>query len=212
MRSRFAVFTMLVAVSAMGAGCATKGWVRDMMGKERTQTERQIADVGEQTKATGARVSEVERSVEGASRAAQAAHERADSAFGRAEQADQRLSRLWSKRHERQQVESVDILFGFDKWDLNDGAQTALLNVVRELRANQNLSVDLAGFTDPTGPAEYNIRLSQRRVEAVRRFLVQQGIELPRIHSVGLGVLPEKGIANDKKRRVTVRLMLAAAD
>lgn len=216
MGSRFAVLTALVIVSAMGAGCATKDWVRDLMGKERTQTEKQFADTetrfSTETKATTAKVGEVERSVEGVNRSAQAAQERADGAFNRADQADQRLTRLWSKRYDRQQVESIDVLFGFDRADLNDGAQTTLLNLVRELRGNQNLTVDLTGYADPVGTAEYNVRLSQRRVESVRRFLVQQGIELPRINLVGMGVLPDTAIPNEKKRRVTVRLMIAAAD
>ncbi|HSE92854.1 MAG TPA: OmpA family protein [Methylomirabilota bacterium] len=219
MQSRFAVLAALVVVSAMGAGCATKGWVRETVGKERTQTDSQIAGVegrvgleAKRAEQTTARVGEIERSVEGFGRATQAAQERADAAFARADQTDQRLTRLWSKRHERQQVETLDVLFGFDRADLDDGAQTALLNIVRELRANQNLSVDLTGYADPAGAAEYNVRLSQRRVESVRRFLVQRGIELPRINSVGMGVLPDAGVPNDKKRRVTLRLMVAAAE
>jgi outer membrane protein OmpA-like peptidoglycan-associated protein len=198
MRSRFAVLAVLVTVSTMGAGCATKGWVRETVGKERTQTEKQIADAEGRAGADAkARVGEVERSVEGLSRSAQAAQERAEGAFSRAEQTDQRLTRLWSKRHDRQQVETLDVLFGFDRADLNDGAQTALLNLVRELRGNQNLTVDLTGYADPVGAREYNVRLSQRRVESVRRFLVQQGIELPRIHFVGMGVHDEAGVPND---------------
>jgi len=53
------------------------------------------------------------------------------------------------------------------------------------------------------------VGLSQRRVEAVRRFLVEKGVELPRIHLVGLGPITEKGTPNDQKRRVTVNLMVA---
>jgi len=44
----------------------------------------------------------------------------------------------------------------------------------------------------------------------VRRHLVEQGIELPRIHSVGLGPIADKGVPDEKKRRVTVRLMVPA--
>jgi outer membrane protein OmpA-like peptidoglycan-associated protein len=46
----------------------------------------------------------------------------------------------------------------------------------------------------------------------VRRFLVEKGIELPRIHLVGLGPIMEKGTPNDQKRRVTVKLMVAKED
>jgi len=240
MRSRVTVLLVLVTASLVGAGCATKGWVREQVGLERSQTDKQVSDVegrvGTEAKrvdATTARVGEVEkqvegvnksventnrsvesvsRSVEGVSKSAQAAQDRADSALARAEQSDQRLTRLWTKRYDRQPVDTQEVLFKFGRADLEDGAQTLLLGVVRELKGNPNLSVDLVGYTDPVGPQEYNMQLSQRRVEAVRRFLVQQGIEMPRINFVGLGVLSETGIPNDKKRRVTVRTMVAAAD
>ena len=246
MRSRFTVLTVLVAMSLIGAGCATTEWVRDLMEKERGKTDSQMVEVkgrvGTEAKRVDeavARVSDIERSVEvvnrsvegvgrsvevvnrsvegvnrsveQVSRSTQAAQERADAAFSRAEQSDQRLTRLWAKRNEVQQVEAMEVLFKFDRADLDDGAQTTLLGVVRLLKGNQNLTVDLVGYADPVGTQEANVQLSQRRVEAVRRFLVQQGIELSRINSVGLGVLSEAGIPDDKKRNVIVRLMVAVA-
>jgi OmpA family len=65
--------------------------------------------------------------------------------------------------------------FGFDRWDLDDRAQTALGEVVSELKKNAALSVVLEGYTDPQGAGAYNMELSQRRVEAVRRYLVGRG-------------------------------------
>ena len=77
------------------------------------------------------------------------------------------------------------------------------------MKENVRLTVDLQGYADPVGTYAYNVGLSQRRVEAVRRFLVEKGVELPRIHLVGLGPITEKGTPNDQKRRVTVNLMVA---
>jgi len=125
----------------------------------------------------------------------------------RADGVDERLTRLWSSRHKRQDVESMDVTFGFDRWELDDGAQTTLLGFIKELQANPNLTVDLTGYTDPTGGVPYNIGLSQRRVEAVRRFLVSKGVALPRIQAIGLGVLDDGALTDAQKRRVTVRLM-----
>ena len=104
-------------------------------------------------------------------------------------------------------MESLDVTFGFDRWDLEDGAQTALISFIKELQANPNLTVDLTGYTDPAGGVPYNIGLSQRRVEAVRRFLVARGVALPRIQSIGLGILEDTALPDAQKRRVTVRLM-----
>ena len=90
------------------------------------------------------------------------------------------------------------------------GAQTALLSLVKELRENPKLIVDLEGYTDSVGPREYNVQLSQRRVEAVRRYLVDKGVDMPRIQWIGLGQLPDRGTQEDqaKNRRVTLKMMI----
>jgi OOP family OmpA-OmpF porin len=100
------------------------------------------------------------------------------------------------------------VYFGFDRSDLDDGAQTVLLALVKELQANPSLTVELAGYTDTKGPREYNYQLSQRRVEAVRRFLVDKGVGLSRIQAVGLGPVIAAQTPEAQKRRVTARLML----
>jgi outer membrane protein OmpA-like peptidoglycan-associated protein len=61
------------------------------------------------------------------------------------------------------------------------------------------------------GPVPYNLQLSQRRAEAVRRFLVQSGVELHRIQAIGLGVAPATPQAKTppaQYRRVAVKLSL----
>ncbi len=47
--------------------------------------------------------------------------------------------------------------------------------------------VEVEGFTDKTGPREYNLALSRRRADAVVRYLVDKGVPLRRIHMIGLG-------------------------
>ncbi len=193
----------LVAVTAAGlllSGCATKDWVRDMMGKQSADTDSKIGEQKIRVEGMGFRMAKVEEH-------AAKAGERAEAAHVRAEAVDQRLTRLWTNRNQRQDVESLDVTFGFDRWELEDGAQTALLGFIKELQANPNLTVDLTGYTDPTGGVPYNVGLSQRRVEAVRRFLVAKGVALPRIQSIGLGILDDNALSDAQKRRVTVRLM-----
>jgi outer membrane protein OmpA-like peptidoglycan-associated protein len=120
-----------------------------------------------------------------------------------------RLTTLWANRHTRSPVETLDVQFRFDRWDLSDSAQTGLVTIVKELKQNDKLAVELMGYTDPTGDREYNIQLSQRRVEAVRRFLVANSVELWRIHSVGLGPILDRETPREKKRRVTVKLTIS---
>jgi outer membrane protein OmpA-like peptidoglycan-associated protein len=194
------------AILLVASGCATKDWVNKLVGQKEAEIDQRVGTrvgavesrVGEQ----GQRINEVGENVT-------QVRTRADAAYSRADEVNDRLSRLWNGRHKRQLVETIHVQFGFDKWDLTDGAQTALAQVVKDLRQNPNLTVDLEGYTDPVGAPAYNIGLSQRRVESVRRYLIEQGAEMPRVHSIGLG--PLNGQAREehaKLRRVTVRLMV----
>ena len=51
----------------------------------------------------------------------------------------------------------------------------------------QVLSVEVGGHTDPTGTEEKNLRLSQRRAEAVRAYLIDAGVEASRVTAKGYG-------------------------
>ena len=107
------------------------------------------------------------------------------------------------------QIGAVDVLFAFDRSDLNHTAQASLQALLTKLRENPKLSVELAGYADSAGARDYNLRLTQKRVEAVRRHLVDSGVAPARIRSAGLGQLPDRGTPEEraKNRRVTVKLM-----
>jgi outer membrane protein OmpA-like peptidoglycan-associated protein len=83
-----------------------------------------------------------------------------------------------------------------------------LLGLVKDLQASPNLTVELVGYTDMKGTREYNYSLSQRRVDAVRRFLVEKGVQTGRIQAVSLGALSDRGVPEAQKRRVSARLMI----
>ena len=192
---------LLVGAVVAATGCATKGWVNELVSKKEAQVDQRFA----QTEATLAQVGDGARA---AKDRAEAAKDRAEAAYGRADEVNSRLTRLWSNRQKRDVVETVHVQFGFDRADLTDGAQTALLAISKDLRDNPLLSVDLEGYTDSTGPREYNIGLSQRRVESVRRFLIGNGADLSRIYHVGLGPLNGGKEKPALQRRVTVRVMI----
>ncbi len=199
--AHFTRITVLVpAVLVAVSGCATKGWVGDLMGKKEVEIGQRMDGLGEEIKSTQANLGETTQIARGAG-------ERADAAMSKAGNVDGRLSRLWSNRYNQKAADAVEVYFGFDRADLSDGAQTALLDVVKALRASPTLIVRLGGFTDPTGTRDYNYGLAQRRVEAVRRFLVAKGVELSRVQAIGMGPLEDRKIPEEKKRRVTVTLM-----
>jgi len=188
----------LVLVVVATTGCATKDWVNDKLGKRQAQMDDRLARVDGAVKEAG-----------DATRTAQG---RADAAYGRADEVNTRLTRVWNGRSKRNVVETLEVQFGFDRSDLSDGAQTALLGVVKELKTNADLTVDLEGYTDPTGTRDYNVGLSQRRVESVRRYLIENGADLARINSIGMGPLVAANAEHAKLRRVTVRLMVNPTD
>jgi outer membrane protein OmpA-like peptidoglycan-associated protein len=193
----------LVAVS----GCATKDWVRDLMGKKEVEIGQRMDGLSGEIKTTQGDVKTTQANLSETTQVARGAGERADAAMGKAGNVDGRLTRLWQNRYNQKAVDTVEIYFGFDKADLSDGAQTALVGVVKELQASPTLIVRLGGFTDPTGKRDYNYLLAQRRVESVRRFLVEKGVELSRVQAIGMGPLEDRGVPEEKKRRVTVTLM-----
>src|SRR2546425_11587802 len=155
---------------------------------------------------------QVDVAVKDVGAAACTAQGRAEAAYGRADEVNARLTRVWTGRNKRNVVETLHVQFAFDRSDLSDGAQTALLGVVKELQTNPDVSVDLEGYTDPTGTRDYNVGLSQRRVESVRRYLIGNGADIARIHSVGVGQLEAASNEHAKLRRVTVRLMVNPTD
>jgi outer membrane protein OmpA-like peptidoglycan-associated protein len=199
------IAVLLPAVLMTLSGCATKDWVRDLVGKRQVETDQRV---DQKVDAVNTQVKAVEASLGDTTQLARGANEKADAAMTKATNVDSRLTRVWSNRYNQKAVDTVDIYFGFNQADLSDGAQTALLGVVKELDASPTLVVQLGGFTDPKGTKNYNYTLAQRRVDAVRRFLAEKGVQLSRVQAIGMGSLDDPAIPDDKKRRVTVTLMI----
>jgi outer membrane protein OmpA-like peptidoglycan-associated protein len=199
------IAVLLPAVLMTASGCATKDWVRDLMGKKEVEIDQRM---DQRVDTVNNQIKTVEASLGETTQLARGAGERADAAMAKAGGVDSRLTRIWSNRYNQKAVDTVEVYFGFDQTDLSDGAQTALLGVVKELEASPTLVVRLGGFTDPKGTRNYNYTLAQRRVEAVRRFLADKGVQLSRVQAIGMGSLDDPGIPDDKKRRVTVTLLI----
>jgi len=215
MRKVMKIGVLLPVAVLLVSGCATKGFVRDMFAKKDVEidqrfvkVEGQVEGVNTEVKGINTEVKGVTTQVKSLEGAVADARSRADAAMTKAEGVDTRLTRLWSNRYNQKTADTLEVYFGFDKAELTDGAQTALLGVIKELQGNPTLVVELGGYTDPKGTVDYNYGLSQRRVEAVRRFLVEKGIPLSRVQAVGLGPITAKETPDEKKRRVTVKMMV----
>ncbi len=77
--------------------------------------------------------------------------------------------------------------FDFDKWNIKPADDRTLDDFAAYLKDNPGARVEIAGHTDSTGTASYNMGLSERRANAVKQYLVREGVEDYRITTVGYG-------------------------
>ncbi len=84
-------------------------------------------------------------------------------------------------------VNISDVLFDFNKYTLKPGAREKLAKVSGILLAYPGLKIQLEGHTDSVGSDEYNMTLSQQRADAVRTYMVSQGVPAETVTAVGLG-------------------------
>lgn len=77
--------------------------------------------------------------------------------------------------------------FDNDKADLRPEALTVLDQAADSLKEWGDVKVEVAGHTDSVSSDKHNLRLSQRRAEAVRRYLISKGIAADRLTAKGYG-------------------------
>lgn len=204
MRHGVGVLVVLVVPILLANACASRSWTRTLFAKQEAQIDERFLGVDRRTDkqserlvTLGSQVMTLETSLAETAEVARAAHERAEVALARTD-----------GLRTRALVGTVHVRFDVNRSDLDDRAELALTSVVGQLRKNPALTVDLEGFTDPTGSRGYNLRLSLRRVEVVRRYLLGRGVESPRIvQSSGVGELRDPNLPDEHKRRVSVKLM-----
>jgi outer membrane protein OmpA-like peptidoglycan-associated protein len=80
-----------------------------------------------------------------------------------------------------------DILFDYDKSNIRASETSKITEIVDFMKANSNMQAGLDGFADPRGSNAYNMKLSDRRVKAVKDALVAGGISADRIRTIAQG-------------------------
>jgi len=84
-------------------------------------------------------------------------------------------------------VNVSDVLFDTASSTLKPGAREKLARVAGILATHPDLKIEIEGHTDSVGSDDYNQRLSERRAESVRAYLVQQKIPPAEVAAVGFG-------------------------
>ena len=106
------------------------------------------------------------------------------------------------------------ITFKFDSSTLDAAQQPILDEIAQAVTGNNDAFIVLAGRTDDVGDQNYNVRLGERRVEAVRRYLaVEKGVPVYKIHEISFGsaqpIAPNDSKENrEKNRAVSITLMV----
>jgi len=89
-----------------------------------------------------------------------------------------------------------NVLFQRGTTNLVDSSYVELDKVIEMMNQNPGIEIELGGHTDNRGAARANLKLSQERVDKVKQYLVENGIDDDRIEGKGYGSL--KPIASNK--------------
>ena len=89
------------------------------------------------------------------------------------------------------------VYFSTDNVELSPEAQQTVANQARWLKQYAQYTITIEGHADERGTREYNIALGAKRAQAVRDFLVRNGINAARVRTVSYGKERPVAVCND---------------
>ncbi|MFY9843864.1 MAG: OmpA family protein [Terriglobales bacterium] len=84
-------------------------------------------------------------------------------------------------------ITMADVLFASGKYQLSQDATLKLARLSGVISAHPGLKLRIEGYTDSTGSEAFNLTLSSQRADAVRTFLIGQGLQPGDVTSAGMG-------------------------
>ncbi len=102
-------------------------------------------------------------------------------------------------------VTIYSILFDFDKSDLRNKSKKSLNEIGELLSGYPKLKIEIQGHTDNQGNDVYNLKLSQKRAESVKFYLVRFGVDTSRLTAKGYGSAKPVSSNNTKEGRAKNR-------
>lgn len=226
LKSRYLTMALVLG-SLAGAGCATKGYVRNQVQPVSNRVEAVSQESQKQGATLKTDIDQTNQNLQQAQTKLDATTETANSADSRStdalNQSNDNKTQLVSLHNTIANLEDYKVNnqtvvhFGFNKDILTTDDKSELDSLAQQTSGLTRYFITVEGYTDQTGPASYNNQLSRRRANAVIEYLVaEHNIPIYRIHMVGLGEhnLVDGGKTRDARaqsRRVQVVIYSAPA-
>ena len=195
--SRLYVVGALAALLLVAGGCTTKKYVRQ-------QTQPLINHVNQLDQQTAKNTNDIRQVHQNTQQGLQRVDAASQQALQKAQQVQDQAQQVGQQLHQTSgQIKALDatmanlddykqtseatVHFGFDKSNLTSASQQVLDGVAQTLNQNPHAILEVEGYTDSTGPASYNDKLSQWRADSVVRYLEAHNLAPHRIFLIGLG-------------------------
>jgi OmpA-OmpF porin, OOP family len=214
-------FLLLLSGTVLLSGCATKDYVRDNVDP----LQNKLDQVAQQVSQQGTDLQQTKQDVEKNSTAISAVDEKATAADQRAtealngmklnQQEINQLRKVVSDIDDYRVIDQATVLFPINSAKLHDEDKQRLDHLVSNTNSLKRYFLAIAGYTDQTGPASYNLALSKRRADAVVLYLAaQRNVPFYQMRTIGFGEdqLVDDGTSPEARamsRRVEVRIYSA---
>ncbi len=105
-----------------------------------------------------------------------------------------------------------NIFFEHDSFEIKKESEIELKKMIKFLRENETVKIEIQGFTDNVGGRNYNKSLSRKRAESVYTFLIYYNVDEKRLSFVGLGdknpvATNDTALGRKKNRRTEIVIL-----
>lgn len=175
-------------------GCTSKNFVRQEVEQAEARMKAELSGVRDKTDTNASEITKL-RSL------SQQISEKADLAIDKAK-GFENYQIIWQG----------EINYDFDSYEINASAEQILIEAGEKMEQHPGSIIEMAGHTDKTGSAKYNLMLGEQRASAAKRFLADRfGLSLYRMFVISYGkqkpvAMPDAREASMKNRRVALTI------